>query len=446
MPRHNRRSDQAQHAASADLRAKVETLRDAAWTRDVRAGDPRFPQLPLPYGQSIAAHAGKLLSTETQEWQLTELLDHAESMRSIHRAISRQSLEKQLVGLLAAASGESGDRFDALLARLGWLSSDQTTLEEAGAGIGVTRERMRQLQRKALKPLPAQVWLPKLDEALNLLEQAAPLLADDAAALLQDAGVADQPLPPIAVDRAAHALRGQSPFNPKLLAQGIVYIGDLPVPLDRIISLASKRARASGISDLAMLCTELAATGVAIPVEVLGVLLQNSERIALLDDSSFCDPGAPRGRDRLENSLRRMLTVAPKLTVDSILEGLNREYRFRNASRHKFDIIRVPSRSALLAYLQLHAEFSLRNDEASLVAQEPADAVLGESEFTLIEVLNESPDGVLPLNAAVNACVARGLNRTTAYLYFRYLPTVEEAFLGHFSARGRTANDGNANQ
>ena len=446
MPRDNRRSDQAQHAASADLRAKVETLRDAAWTQDVRAGDPRFPQLPIPHGRSIAAHADKLLSSKAHEWQLTELLDHSKSMRSIHRTISRQSLENQLVGLLAAASRESGDRFDALLARLGWLSADQTTLEEAGAGIGVTRERMRQLQRKALKPLPARIWLPKLDEALNLLEQAAPLLSDEAAALLQDAGVTDQPLPPVAVDRAAQALRGQSPFNPKLLAQGIVYVGELPVPLDRIISLASKRARASGISDLAMLCTELAATGVAIPVEVLGVLLQNSERIELLDDSSFCDPGAPRGRDRLENSLRRMLTVASKLTLDSILEGLNREYRFRNASRRDFDIIRAPSRSALRAYLQLHAEFRLRNDEASLIAPEPADAVLGKSEFTLIEVLNKSPDGVMPLNDAVNTCVARGVNRTTAYLYFRYLPTVEEAFPGHFSARGRTANDKSANQ
>lgn len=446
MPRDNRRSAQAQRAASDDLRAKVETLRDAAWTQDVRAGDPRFPQLPIPHGRSIAAYADKLLSSKAQEWQLTELLDHAKSMRSIHRTISRQSLENQLVGLLAAASRESGDRFDALLARLGWLTPDQTTLEEAGAGIGVTRERMRQLQRKALKPLPARIWLPKLDEALNLLEQAAPLLSDEAAALLQDAGVTDQPLPPVAVDRAAQALRGQSPFNPKLLAQGIVYVGELPVPLDRIISLASKRARASGISDLAMLCTELAATGVAIPVEVLGVLLQNSERIELLDDSSFCDPGAPRGRDRLENSLRRMLTVAPKLTLDSILEGLNREYRFRNASRRDFDIIRAPSRSALRAYLQLHAEFRLRNDEASLIAPESADAVLGESEFTLIEVLNKSPDGVMPLNDAVNACVARGVNRTTAYLYFRYLPTVEEAFSGHFSARGRTTNDKSANQ
>ena len=352
MPRDNRRSAQAQRAASDDLRAKVETLRDAAWTQDVRAGDPRFPQLPIPHGRSIAAHADKLLSSKAHEWQLTELLDHSKSMRSIHRTISRQSLESQLAGLLAAASRESGDRFDALLARLGWLTLDQTTLEEAGAGIGVTRERMRQLQRKALKPLPARIWLPKLDEALNLLEQAAPLLSDEAAALLQDAGVTDQPLPPVAVDRAAQALRGQSPFNPKLLAQGIVYVGELPVPLDRIISLASKRARASGISDLAMLCTELAATGVAIPVEVLGVLLQNSERIELLDESSFCDPGAPRGRDRLENSLRRMLTVAPKLTLDSILEGLNREYRFRNASRRDFDIIRAPSRSALRAYLQ----------------------------------------------------------------------------------------------
>ena len=435
----------AEDPASADLQAKVEALRDAAWAQDVRAGDPRFPRLPIPPGRSIADQASELLSNEASGWQLSQFIDRAEPTRSLHRTISKQSLEDQLVGLAAAASRESGNRFDAILARLGWLAADQATLEEAGVRIGVTRERMRQLQQKALKRIPAQVWLPRLDEALNLLEPAVPLLSDEASALLQDAGVTGQPLPPTALDRAARALRGQSPFNAKLLAQGIVYIGELPVPLRRIISLASKRARANGVASLTMLCAELASTGAAVPVGVLRVLLQHSEQIELLDDSSFCEPSTPHNRDRLENTLRRMLTVTPTLTVDSLLGGLNREYRYRNAARHEFDTIRVPSRSALVAYLQLHDGFNLRNDEARLVDPQPADAVLGKAEFTLIEVLNNSPAGVLPLSDAANACVARGMNRTTAYLYLRYLPTVEEPFPLHFSARGRTADDRNAN-
>ena len=431
---------------TAALRAKVEALRDAPWTHDVRAGDPRFPRLPIPPGRSIAAQASELLRRETPAWQLRQFIDRAEAARSLHRTISQQSLEDQLRGLAVAASGASGDRLDAMLARLGWLAADQPTLEDAGARIGVTRERMRQLQQNARKRIPAQAWLPRLDQALTLLEQSMPLLADEAAALLHDAGVANQPFPPVAIDRAARVLRGQSPFNPKLLAQGIVYVGELPVPLRKIISLASKRARANGVASLTMLCAELAATGVAVPVRVLGVLLQNSRQIELLDDASFCEPNTPHNRDRLENTLRRMLTVTPTLTVDSLLGGLNREYRYRNAARHGFDVIRVPSRSALVAYLRLHAEFSLRNDEASLVTPQPADAVLGKAEFTLIHVLTNSPTGILPLSDAANACVAQGMNRTTAYLYLRYLPTVEEPFPLHFSARGRTPDDRNANQ
>ena len=442
-----RRSAQAAKApASAALRAKVEALRDAAWTQDVRTGDPRFPLLPIPPGRTIAAQANELLSNKASGWQLNQFVDRAKAARSLHRTISQQSLEDQLFNLAVAASGASGNRLDAMVSRLGWLSADQATLEDAGARIGVTRERMRQLQLKALKRIPPQVWLPKLDEALTLLEQAMPLLSDEAAALLQDAGIADQPFPPAAIHRAARALRGRSPFNAKLLAQGIVYIGELPIPLHRIISLASKRARANGVANLTMLCAELAATGVAIPVRVLRVLLQNSKRIELLDDASFCELDAPHNRDRLENTLRRMLTVAPTLTVDSLLDGLNREYRYRNAARRGFNLIRVPSRSALVAYLQLHTEFSLRNDEVRLVFPQPADAVLANAEFTLIQVLNDSPTGVLPLSVAANNCVARGMNRTTAYLYLHYLPTVEEPFPLYFSARGRTVDDRNASQ
>lgn len=431
---------------TAALRAKVEALRDADWTHDVRAGDPRFPSLPIPPGRSIADQANELLRRETPGWQLNQFADRAEATRSLHQTISQQSLEDQLSGLAVAASAASGDRLDAMLARLGWLSADQPTLEDAGARIGVTRERMRQLQQNARKRIPPQAWLPRLDQALTLLEQAMPLLADEAAALLQDAGVANQPFPPVALDRAARALRGRSPFNPKLLAQGIVYVGELPVPLRKIISLASKRARANGVASLTMLCAELAATGVAVPVRVLGVLLHNSKQIELLDDASFCEPNTPHNRDRLENTLRRMLAVTPTLTVDSLLGGLNREYRYRNAARHGFDVIRVPSRSSLVAYLQLHDGFNLRNDEASLVAPQQANAVLGDAEFTLIKVLNDSPTGVLSLSDAANACVARGMNRTTAYLYLRYLPTVDEPFPLYFSVRGRTADDRNANQ
>ena len=91
----------------------------------------------------------------------------------------------------AAAAGWGGDRFrvwdvggksllawrsawdspadlqefrQALSARLGWSGKPPITLEEAGSVVGISRERMRQLQKRTLDRLPQHpVFMPLLD-------------------------------------------------------------------------------------------------------------------------------------------------------------------------------------------------------------------------------------------------------------------------------------------
>ena len=420
----------------AGLVSEVAEIAEAHWAHDVCGGDCRFESRIIPVGQTVASYADELLNADALEFELLNLVELASILRSTHEAIVVQSLESQLAGLVEAASGQAGDRLQALLGRFGWLASDQLTLEQAGATIGVTRERVRQIEAKTRRAIANGMWLPKLDQALRLLEQSAPLTLEDAAALLIDAGVTEQLLSLAAIDRVAHDLREQSPFDPDFLAHGVVSVNAPPVSLKQVTALASRRARASGVWTVTALCAELATVGAPFPIAELRTVLRNSNRIELLGGSAFWEPGVPKGRDRLENTLLRMLTVTPRLSVDSLLDGLDREARFRNSARRDFDRIRVPARVALVAYLEANAEFEVSNAGVNLRTPRPIDEVLGEWERVLVDILRQSPYGVLSLSDVADACRQRGMNRATTYLYIRHSPTLEEVNDDLFAIRG----------
>jgi RNA polymerase sigma-32 factor len=59
-----------------------------------------------------------------------------------------------VAGLVRAAVAELPERH--VISRR-WLGGDERTLQEVGAGLGVTRERVRQIEASAFEPLRAQL-------------------------------------------------------------------------------------------------------------------------------------------------------------------------------------------------------------------------------------------------------------------------------------------------
>src|SRR5206468_8639115 len=71
-------------------------------------------------------------------------------------------------------SSDLGSKLEALSARLGWSGKPPITLEEAGSVVGISRERVRQLQKRTLDRLPQHpVFMPLLDAAIRLLRDKA---------------------------------------------------------------------------------------------------------------------------------------------------------------------------------------------------------------------------------------------------------------------------------
>ena len=104
------------------------------------------------------------------------------------RAIKALPLERQLTDFLRALSRFDGERLAALLDRFGWSGSPPITLEDAGSRLGVTRERVRQLQERIsdrLKQISFLAYMPALDLALALLRDKSPISIANASALLK---------------------------------------------------------------------------------------------------------------------------------------------------------------------------------------------------------------------------------------------------------------------
>src|SRR6185295_11169782 len=76
------------------------------------------------------------------------------------------TVDRALQEYVARLTGASGRRLAALLARIGWGDRPRLTLKEAGQAIGVTRERMRQIEDKLRKSAAQHpVTFPALERA-----------------------------------------------------------------------------------------------------------------------------------------------------------------------------------------------------------------------------------------------------------------------------------------
>lgn len=99
-------------------------------------------------------------------------------------------LEDELFEIVAPLLSHAADRVPVLLARLGWDGGPVRTLAESGEAAGVTRERIRQMQRRLeAKLMESDIWTPVLDRALAVISRRVPLPANQVGQALQRAGL-----------------------------------------------------------------------------------------------------------------------------------------------------------------------------------------------------------------------------------------------------------------
>jgi hypothetical protein len=412
------------------------------WIDQVGAADPRFGDLipPAPHA-TVLELLDNLTSGPREDGGLLEQL--AQAMPEIQdrlKKIAALPLEQQLEDFLRSLSRFEGERLSALSDRLGWGGSPPITLEEAGKKLGITRERLRQLQEKVLERLKAfsfSPYLPGLDEALKILASAGPISVDAAAALIKSSGTSTRAFHPECLIAIAKACGRTPPISLQTVAKKTIVAATEIPNADEILQVAYRQAHASGASNVREVVAELHSFGGTADADAVRHALTEFSAVQFLEEDWFCHRPENPERDRLRNVTRKILSVASPIELGVIRDGVRREYLYRKHRGIKSWSLIVPPRSVLRAYYEVHPEFII--DENDLVKPaEPLDyrVELALNDAILVDVLRSSPTSVLDRASFAAECERRSMNMNTFSIYLTYSPTIIHLGTDLWSLRG----------
>lgn len=454
-------SEAAKSVDEADV-LFLRQLAEADWSELIASDDPRFSDLLTSHGESLASISSGILSileAAGDKWPSPQSLPNSvpplavnsatfsiwlRELRSRITALEQMKLEELLADYLQKCSGLKGKRLDSLLARLGWSGQLPLTLEESGKLLGVTRERLRQIESKTRKKFSSKpVYAPALTRALQVFAEAAPTEIEKAATLLQARGISRSPFSAESVLSAAKDLGIEPPVG-IASARGVHVVTRAAhtAHLSTILAAARKRSGASGVVSTLDVATDVSRKShVTCSESEVTRTLEASKNFRHLHGPWFWATDLPSGRNRLVNVCTNMLSVTSPISIARLRDGIRREYTFRNLSGSgKFDL-RVAPADVLRAFLNDHPDFVV-NDTDQVRPIRPLDyrQVLGPSDQVLVDVLRSSPSGVLDRATIVRECVDRGVNVQTLNVDLTYSCLVEHVDTNIWTLRGADVN------
>jgi Bacterial RNA polymerase, alpha chain C terminal domain len=452
-----------QEALLLDL-AQLEGIVQQPWAEQVFGSDPRFSDLlPFRKGSVYQIIDGLLSAWDLRELTIEDqrrihlLALEADNLRQRVEEISQLKLDDALDQLFEKVTRQTGVRKSVLMRRMGWSPASAITLERAGDLLDLTRERIRQIQErltaKINSHLPTQkVFLPQLEQAIDVLERSLPLTTTEASCLLRDKGITTALFSIGNIQSVCERLHHDCSFlivnsGPSHGNQQVLVSVHETTNVRSLLQVARRLAGASGIANIYDVAERVASGEEDMdPRNAALVLGQASNVIEFLSDDWFWVTNIPNDRNRLRNTCRRMLSVVSPISLKEIRTGLRRHYSYRaSSSKHYSETgrssLRVPPLDVLGQFFKKHPEFTI--DEQNLVSSVPFldyRKELGDTERTMVDVLRSSPSGLLDRNSFRRQCVSRGMNPTTFDMYTSFSPIISHPDLNVWGLRGMDVN------
>lgn len=448
-------------AGTERVRQSLEELVDSDWADSVFPTDMRFRDLLPLNGDSVALNAGAILaalnSPDAFDGQQllfpsilavdpTDISAVSDWLAELDKRASRIKglfLEELLSEYLQIHTDLAGSRLTSILARLGWSGKPPITLDRAGRLLGVTRERLRQIEEKVKRRLPTgPAFVPALSKAIAVLAEAAPIELGKAAEMLREKRISRNAFTPESVIAAANDLAVDVPLmiaSVKGLRMVISAAKSANMPL--IIKISRKRAGASGVVNSVDVAARVAlAAGTDCTSDEVSEILSSSPRFRRLLQDWFWATDLPAGRNRLVNVCRKMLSITCPISLARLRDGVRREYKFRNiTSPSRYDL-QVPPANVMRAFLSDHPEFVVVDDLVHPAVPLDYRREMGEFDRLLVDVLRSSPSAVLDRATIVRECLRRGAQPARVQTELTYSCVVEHVDINIWSLRGADIN------
>lgn len=343
--------------------------------------------------------------------------------------IESLSLEDALLELFNAVAGDSRDRNRELIRRFGWDGKPPETLQQVGDRLCVTRERVRQIQSRIVRNLPTHsVFLPQLQSAIDVLEEASPIAIEDAAKLLQERGISRRPFHPKSVIVAASNCNISTPLKIRSIRRKKIVTaktGDKVVR--RLASIARAQGGASGATDVLGVLDQAMNEELIFEEERAAKLIRSLPDLQWLTDDWFCVRSVPIERNRLRNVGRKMLSVTSPIHTGKIRAGMRKTVAWRNAtwSQRRWPM-RAPPEVVVRQFFENHLEFKV-DTEGSVYPAEELDYrnELGATERHMVDAIRSTPAGVLDRQSIRDSCIRKGVNPHTLEVNLTYSPVIE---------------------
>ena len=314
---------------SPAVRKAAGALRKRRWSSEIYPTDPRLgPRLQaLDSTAQSARDAAELLAgrsfdspgARVKAKELRKFIAEAERLRTI-------TLEEELEQLMTLIVGSSRRQKAVVELRLGLGGQTPLTLAGAGDRVGLTRERVRQLEARFLKGVKdTRPWTPVLDKTLKLLS-GSPMQAGEAEAMVRERGLSSGAFSLASVLSAARIFG--KPSTLELDSEsGVVYTGGEYVSPRAVASEARRLTTHWGATTIDALSAGLAERGADISPELLRALLEATPGLQWLDEEKdwFWVQGV--SRNRLLNQAEKIMSVAGSIEISELREGVGRFYR-----------------------------------------------------------------------------------------------------------------------
>ncbi len=426
---------------------------DAPWIELITAEDPRFTQFFPGRHSSLSQYLEAILmansgvSTDiTLNGSTFEQLPlfSEENVHAIFeqvQKIEQMPLDIALRDYMAALSRFEDRRLDALLARFGWAGSPRVTLRECAEMLQVSHERVRQIQESVLKKRPSHpIFLPALERALEFLAEIAPIDGLKAAEKLKEQDISTIPFFPEGVLAAAEFCGHAETFELESSRRGVFVITNAPLPYaSRVKLLATRLASAAGCTNVAEVSAGAAKEGILVNEGQVREVLKQYTSAQFLDDSEewFWMPDGKPHRNRLHNVTKKLLSVASPLDLNTIREGVRRQYLQRTLSHSPSYSLTVPPRSVLVAFYAANPAFVVESD-GRIGSAVPLDyrEELGATEQVFVEILRATPTCMLDRHSFIRECEVRGVNLNTVHAFLTFSPIIQRVDTGIWGLRG----------